>query len=47
MGQAVLPPVIPILKLKLTPHRYKWSTIKTRKLVYNPPVGGAKSPFKK
>lgn len=29
----------PILA-KVFPSRYKWSPIKTRKVVYNPPVGG-------
>ncbi|KAF2804305.1 cytochrome c1, mitochondrial precursor [Mytilinidion resinicola] len=47
MGWKVLAVTSVLFGLSVWVKRYKWSTIKTRKLVYNPPVGGAKSPFKK
>ena len=40
MGVAVITVTTVLLALSIWVKRYKWSPVKTRKLVYNPPVGG-------
>ncbi|KAF2084184.1 hypothetical protein K490DRAFT_68968 [Saccharata proteae CBS 121410] len=44
MGWKVLAIGSVLFALSVWVKRYKWSTIKTRQLVYNPPVGAAKNP---
>lgn len=41
MGIAVITVTSVLLALSIWVKRYKWAPIKTRKIVYNPPVGGA------
>ena len=40
MGVAVLTITSVLLALSIWVKRYKWSVVKTRKLMYNPPVRG-------
>lgn len=40
MGVAVVAVTTVLLALSIWVKRYKWMPVKTRKLVYNPPVGG-------
>ena len=40
MGVAVIAITSMLLALSIWVKRYKWSPVKTRKLVYNPPVTG-------
>jgi len=41
MGVAVVAVTTVLLALSIWVKRYKWMPVKTRKLVYNPPVGQA------
>lgn len=42
MGLKVIAMLSTMFALSVWVKRYKWSSVKTRKLVYNPPVGGNK-----